>query len=483
MKHTACVDLQTDQDIDLLVVPICYQQPFPQRLSEINKALEGGLEYNLKREKFTGDRYQKVLITTNGKHPIPKVLLIGLGKREELSPLILQELGGWLCPYLQELCSSSITIENANLTSEEIASIAFGVWLRRCMHNKYCTNKQQPFTLKICCESEKLQEYRSMYQGINLARDLTSEPANVLFPQAFAERCLELRSIGLEVTVLDEKQLARLGVRGMLAVGAGSSNPPRLVVLEWKGVSASQPPIALVGKGVCFDAGGINIKTDHLLEMKMDKAGAATVVGTMQALALMNSPVNVVGVIGLAENMPDGKALKPSDVISMYSGKTVEVVDTDNEGRLILADCLWYVQKHYSPKAIVDLGTLTLETFGALGGEYAGLFSEDKSLSETLIAAGNRSGEKLWPLPMGEPFAKQIESSIADIKNAGIFGYGESSAAAEFLKCFIRPDLPWAHLDIAGVAWSQEDKLLSPKGVTGFGVKLLVDWILTTDEL
>lgn len=476
MKHTACVDIQNDQDTDLLVVPICCQEPLPKRLIEMNKALDGGIDYNIDREQFTGDRYQKVLITTNGKFSIPKVLLIGLGKRNELSPLKLQELGGWLCPYLQELCCSTIAIENANFMAEEIASIAFGVWLRRCIQNKYCANKQQPFTLKIECASEKLQEFRSMYQGITLARDLTSEPANVLFPQAFAERCLELRSIGLEVTVLDEKQLAKLGVRGILAVGAGSSNPPRIVVLEWKGAS-NQPPVALVGKGVCFDAGGINIKTDHLLEMKMDKAGAAAVVGTMQALALMNSPVNVVGVIGLAENMPDGKALKPSDVISMYSGKTVEVVDTDNEGRLILADCLWYVQNHYSLKAVVDLGTLTLETFGALGGEYAGLFSENRSLTEALIAAGNRSGEKLWSLPMGEPFAKQIESSVADIKNAGIFGYGESSAAAEFLKCFVEPNVPWAHLDIAGVAWSQEDRLLSPKGVTGFGVKLLVDWL------
>jgi leucyl aminopeptidase len=476
MKNTACVDLQKDQDTDLLVVPICSQESLPQCLIEMNKVLDGGIDYNVEREKFSGDLYQRVLITTNGKYPIPKVLLIGLGKRKDLSSLILQELGGWLCPHLQELCSSTIAIKNANFDSEEIASIAFGVWLRRCMHNKYCTNKQQPFTLKIECDSEKLQEFRSMYEGITLARDLTSEPANVLFPQAFAERCLELRSIGLEVTVLDEKQLAQLGVRGILAVGAGSPNPPRIVVLEWKGAS-NQAPIALVGKGVCFDAGGINIKTDHLLEMKMDKAGAGAVVGTMQALALMKSPVNVIGVIGLAENMPDGKALKPSDVIRMYSGRTVEVVDTDNEGRLILADCLWYVQKHYSPKAIVDLGTLTLETFGALGGEYAGLFSEDKSLSKTLIAAGNRSGEKLWSLPMGEPFAKQIESSVADIKNAGIFGYGESSAAAEFLKCFVKSNVPWAHLDIAGVAWSQEDRLLSPKGVTGFGVRLLVDWL------
>ena len=212
--------------------------------------------------------------------------------------------------------------------------------------------------------------------------------------------------------------------------------------------------------------------------MKWDKAAAAVVVGTIEALARAKTPVNVVGVLGLVENMPDGKAFKPGDILTMLSGTTVEVMDTDNEGRLVLADCLWYAQETFSPQAIVDLGTLTLETFGALAHEYAAYFCENETLRKELISAGLASGEKLWQLPMGDVFAKQIDSSIADIRNMGVLGFGESSAAAEFLKFFVKPETPWAHLDISGVAFLDEPSSISTPGVTRFGVRLLFEWLI-----
>lgn len=466
-------------DEDLLIVPLCEGEPLPDCLQEVDRALEGGVRYNLEKEKFSGKCHEWVSMTTNGKYTIPKILVIGIGERQKLTPVLLKEVGGRLAVHLAEQRADAVALDSSCLNPEDTSYIALGIWLRRWNFDKYNNEKSKPFTLHMMGDAEKLHNSQSLYQGIALARELTIEPANTLYPNAFAERCKMLSEQGVSVKIYDEHQLERMGARALLAVGAGSMHAPRLVTLQWNGTHSNSPPIVMVGKGVCFDSGGINIKTtEHITYMKMDKAAAATVVGTIYSLALMKAPVNVVGIIGLAENMPDGRALKPGDVIRMHSGKTVEVVDTDNEGRLILADCLSFAQEMFNPAALVDLGTLTLETFGALAGEYAGLFCEDEKLSHEMIAAGKRSGEKLWPLPMGEPFAKQIVSSIADIKNMGILGYGESSACAEFLKCFIRPGTPWAHLDIAGVAWSAEDQTLSAKGATGFGVRLLSNWIL-----
>ncbi len=316
-----------------------------------------------------------------------------------------------------------------------------------------------------------------LYQGVILARELTVEPANHLYPEAFAQRCLELIQEGIEVEVLNEKALEALGANALLSVGKGSVNPPRLVIMRWNGGTKDQPFIGLVGKGVCYDSGGINIKTKELVEMKYDKAGAAVVTGTLLALAKQKAPVNVVGVIGLAENMLDGACMKPGDIITTLSKKTVEVVDTDYEGRLILADCLWYTQEKFSLSCIIDFGTLTPETIAPLADEYAGLYCEDETLTKSLFQAGIVSGEKVWHLPMGASYAKQIRSEYADMRNMGTPGFGEGAAAAEFLKCFIKPEVSWAHLDIAGVAWTLDDYPLNKKGITGFGVRLLMEWI------
>lgn len=478
MKNTTFIENREQLQADLLVIPLFVDEKLSEELVKIDQALQGGIAFNIKREEFIGQYGRSLEITTNGKFACPKVILIGLGKRHELTPLRLQELGSLISSHLAKQNERCAALDFQGLDEEVAAAIVLGMLLRRLCFNKYRSEKQRLIALKILCNNAAAVKDRitPLYQGSAFARELTAEPANILYPEAFAERCLQLQAHGITVSVLDEEQLEEIGAHALLAVGAGSSKPPRLVAMQWNGASPDMAPVALIGKGVCFDAGGINIKTEHLTEMKWDKAAAAAVSGTLLALALMKAPVNVVGVIGLTENMPDGNALKPGDVISTLSGKTVEVVDTDNEGRLVLADCLAFAQQRYAPSCLVDLGTLTLEVMGALAGEYAGLFCEDSALTQALMAAGDRSGERLWSLPMGDAFAKQIASSIADVKNMGVLGFGESSAAAEFLKCFVRDGTPWAHIDIAGVAWSQE-------GVSGFGVRLLTEFVLSTAYL
>lgn len=477
MKNTTFISNIKEAKAKQLLILLSEENTLPACLQPIKQAVR----FNMQRVDFTGKLQQACTMTTNGQFPFEQICLVGLGKKEMDRSTLMQELGGWIAA---NVLNTDTAWDASELDSDTIADIAFGIWLRRWNFDKFRTKKVQPPQLFCVTNAQtdfdlKLQRCRALFNGVALARDLTAEPANTLYPDVFAQRCLELQKEGLEVTVLSEEQLIEMGANGILAVGAGSSRPPCMVAIRWNGTDSQQPPVALVGKGVCYDSGGINIKTTHLVEMKWDKAAAAAVLGTLLGLAQAKIPVNVVGVIGLAENMPDGGALKPSDVIKMLSGITVEVVDTDNEGRLILADCLHFAQEKFQPCAVIDLGTLTLETFGVLAGEYAGLFCEDVNLAQALVTAGLSSGERLWSLPMGAAFAKQIESSVADIKNMGILGYGESSATAEFLKCFIKPGTSWAHIDMAGVAWSQEDQPLAAAGVTGFGVRLLTHYCLS----
>lgn len=485
MNNMTLMQSSVTLETDLLIVPLCEGDPLPRTLLDMDKALTGGIAFNLKREKFDGQKHQLLWITTNGSHSVAKVLLVGVGPRSSLTIPSLQEVGGKIASALTGHEKEKVIVDATCFEEENGAALfAFGMQLKAWRFNKYC-KKPAPVlqSIQFLCDSPEVQQnsfsfYNYLCKAVLNAREMISEPANVLFPETFAGRCLELSKIGLDVEILNPEQLEELGMHALLAVGKGSVRSPRVVILQWKGGADQQPPIALVGKGVCYDSGGINIKTTHLLEMKWDKAGAGAVLGTLQAMALMKAPINVVGVIGLVENMPDGAAMKPGDIIQTLAGKTVEVVDTDNEGRLVLADCLWYAQERFFPEVVIDLGTLTLETIGVLAGEYGGIFCEDNLLAQTLITAGNVSGERLWALPMGEAFAKQIESSIADMKNMGRLGFGESAAAAEFLKCFMQPGVKWAHLDIAGVAWSQEECPLSGPGVTAYGVRLLTFWLM-----
>jgi leucyl aminopeptidase len=324
---------------------------------------------------------------------------------------------------------------------------------------------------------KRFRRTNAVVSGVHLARALTSEPSNILYPIAYAEKLKELSAYGLEIEILNEEALRSIGMTALLAVGQGSGHQACVAVIKWKGACKDGKPIVIVGKGVCFDSGGLCIKPAvQQQEMKWDKAGAGVVAGLMQSLAMSNSSAHVIGIVGLVENMPDGRAIKPGDVIRTMSGQTIEIVDTDAEGRLVLADCLWYAQQTYRPKSIIDLGTLTPETFASLGSAYAGLYCNNAELIAALLEAGENSGDLLWRLPMGNYFAKQIESSVADIKNLGEEQCGENGAAAEFLKRFVTIE-PWAHIDIAGVSWAKDDLPLCSKGVTGYGVRLLEEWI------
>jgi len=312
----------------------------------------------------------------------------------------------------------------------------------------------------------------AVVRGVFVARDLASEPANVLTPIEMANRIEKLRELGLGVEVVKPAQMAELGFGALLGVAQGSANEARMVIMRWNGGETGEKPLAFIGKGVTFDTGGISIKPAAGMEdMKWDMAGAAAVTGLLAALAGRRAAVNAVGLVGLVENMPSGTAQRPGDVVHSYSGQTIEVLNTDAEGRLVLADVLWYCQQKFDPRFMVDLATLTGAIIVALGHEHAGVFSNDNELTGKLLAAGLATGEKLWRLPMGREYDKLLKSDIADMKN--ITGRpGGSITAAQFLARFVN-EKPWAHLDIAGTAWATKDQPVWPKGATGFGVRLL----------
>ena len=309
-------------------------------------------------------------------------------------------------------------------------------------------------------------------EGVFFTRDLVSEPANVLTTTEFAVRLEGLRELGVEVEVLDEPELERLGMRTLLAVGYGSESPSKVVVMQWKG-GGEAAPFALVGKGVVFDTGGISIKpAGGMEEMTMDMGGAGVVSGVMKTLALSKAPANVVGLVGLVENMPDGKAQRPGDVVRSMKGDTVEVINTDAEGRLVLADVLWYAQERFKPRGMIDLATLTGAVIVALGHEMAGVFANDDTLAEHFLAAAKAEGEGAWRMPLAPAYDKLLKSRIADVANVGGRAAG-SVTAAQFLQRFVKDGMPWAHLDIAGVAYVSKDGELAPKGATGWGVRAL----------
>ena len=312
-------------------------------------------------------------------------------------------------------------------------------------------------------------------QGVFLARDLVFEPANKLYPESYAERCEMLADQGLKITVLDEDAMRKEGMDLLLSVGQGSRRASRMVIMEWNG-GGDEAPVALVGKGVCFDTGGISLKPAGGMEdMKWDMGGSAAVVGAMRALAGRKIKRNVVGLVGLVENMPDGEATRPGDVVTSMSGQTVEIINTDAEGRLVLADVLTYANKYFKPSKMINLATLTGAIIVSLGKEYAGLFSNNDDLSNALMAAGLETGEKSWRMPMGKEYDDLLKSHIADMKNIG-GRWGGSITAACFLERFVE-GVPWAHLDIAGMAWSDKATPTVPKGGTGFGVKMLTNFL------
>ena len=316
--------------------------------------------------------------------------------------------------------------------------------------------------------------FKALEEGTFFARDLVSEPGNVLHPDEYAKRINSLKKFGLKINIYDEKKLKKLGMNALLGVGQGSIRGSYLATMEWNGAKNNSKPLAFVGKGVCFDTGGISLKPAKFMEdMTYDMAGSATVVGLMKNLAVRKAKINAVGVVGLVENMPGGNAQRPGDIVKSYSGKTIEILNTDAEGRLVLADALTFTERKFKPRFMVDLATLTGAIIVSLGSEYAGLFSNDDKLSKQLIEAGDKVDEKLWRMPLHKNFDKLIDSKNADMQNINYVGGAGSTTAAQFLQRFILNKTPWAHLDIAGMAFSKYGGALNSGGATGYGVRLL----------
>jgi leucyl aminopeptidase len=422
---------------------------------------------------------------------LSRIVVVGIGKHGDLSPRTAEEAGGAIAAALTR--ESAAAVAAAELTPELAAAIAAGAALRSYRFDRYRTTEKaedRPKLAKLTLltpEHARAREVwttlRAVVEGVRLSRDLVSEPPNVLNPAELAERCRALEPLGLKVEVLGPRELAKLGFGALLGVAQGSANEPRMVIMHWHGASGGETgakgrraraarPLAFVGKGVTFDTGGISIKPAQGMEdMKFDMAGAGAVIGLMAALAGRQAKVDAVGLVGLVENMPSGTAQRPGDVVKTYSGQTVEVINTDAEGRLVLADVLWYAQEKLDPRFIIDVATLTGAMVISLGHDYAGFFSNDEELSQRLHAAGEATGEKVWRMPLAESYDKLIKSDIADMKNIG-GRPGGAITAAQFLQRFVNGK-PWAHLDIAGTAWATKDSAITPKGATAFGVRLL----------
>ena len=372
--------------------------------------------------------------------------------------------------------SDSIIHKNKNF----IGHFLHGLKLKSYEFNKYKSKKEtRNILINVVGNKNKLSaqeqlKFKALEEGTFYARDLVSEPGNILHPDEYAKRINALKKFGLKIGIYDEKKMKKLGMNSLLGVGQGSIRGSYLVTIEWKGLKNNSKPLAFVGKGVCFDTGGISLKPAKFMEdMTYDMAGSAVVVGLMKNLALRKAKVNAVGVVGLVENMPGGNAQRPGDIVKSYSGKTIEVLNTDAEGRLVLADALTFTEKKFKPKFIVDLATLTGAIIVSLGSEYAGLFSNDEKLSNQLINAGEKVEEKVWRMPLHKNYDKLINSKNADMQNINYVGGAGSTTAAQFLQRFILNKTPWAHLDIAGMAFSKYGGALNPGGATGFGVRLL----------
>jgi leucyl aminopeptidase len=463
---------------------------------KLDKTLGGAISRAIKMAKFKAEKGEKISLVAPAGCDYDLVVLCGVGKDEVRIDLTAQAVGAAIVPVLNKykVKKAAFVVEKVKRYDELAANIGYGALLRSYIFDKYRTTlkeekkptfKELQILVASKADAEKLfKKLEKVASGVFLARDVVTEPPNKLYPESYAEIVKkELSPLGVNVKILNVKDMEKLGMGSLLGVGQGSVKDSRLVIMEWKGKSGEHFPVALVGKGVTFDTGGISLKPAGGMEdMKYDMGGSAAVVGAIKAIAGRKAKVNVVGVIGLVENMPGGNAQRPSDVVVSMSGQTIEVLNTDAEGRLVLADALWYAQENYKPENIIDLATLTGAITIALGQEYAGLFSNNDHLSETLLKSGKATGEKLWRFPMGDEYDKLIDSPIADMQNISSGKGAGSITAAQFLLRFIKKGTNWAHLDIAGVAWAKEARDVCPKGATAFGVRLLENFIADNFE-
>ena len=410
-----------------------------------------------------------------------KIILASIKKNIKIPDI--ENLGAELYSRINYGKNSEYFIHTDSVVSNDkdfIGHFLHGLKLKSYEFNKYKSKKDtRLITINITGKKNKpstndLLKFKALEEGTFYARDLVSEPGNVLHPDEYAKRLKSLKKLGLKINIYDEKKLKKLGMNALLGVGQGSVRGSYLVTIEWNGAKNNSKPLAFIGKGVCFDTGGYSLKPAKFMEdMTYDMAGSAVVVGLMKNLALRKAKINAVGVVGLVENMVSGNAQRPGDIVKSYSGKTIEILNTDAEGRLVLADALTFTEKKFKPKFMVDLATLTGAIIVSLGSEYAGLFSNNDKLSKQLIEAGDKVEEKLWRMPLHKNFDKLIDSKNADMQNINYVGGAGSTTAAQFLQRFILNDTPWAHLDIAGMAFSKYGGALNSGGATGYGVRLL----------
>ena len=472
-------------DATTLIIPLTTDRTLGKKAHVLNEKSSGALTRAMDAQKFTGKKDEYIIITAPAQSAYHFIILVGMGKKKTLDALAAQCIGGKTFSQIKE-SKVDVLLEDVASIDEIAANFAYGMVLKSYEFTKYKSKGEKKKSSKLKQIHVVLSQWKEaqasfkilekIAAGVFLARDLTSEPPNFLYPESYAKYIKsQLDPLGVKVTILDETQMRAKGMGALLGVGQGSARKPYLVIMEWQGSKEKkEAPLAFVGKGVTFDTGGISLKPSaNMDEMKYDMAGSAAVVGLMKAVAGRKATANVVGVVGLVENMPGGNAQRPGDIVHSMSGQTIEVLNTDAEGRLVLADALWYCQEHYHPKVIVDLATLTGAIVITFGSEYAGLFSNDRKLTRKLIASGEKTAEKLWELPLGKAYDKMLESPAADMQNIGNERGAGSITAAQFLQRFINKDVAWAHLDIAGVAWAKKVRDLCPKGATAFGVRLL----------
>ena len=464
---------------------------FTPALTAWDKKTNGFIKRALENTKFKGKSGSSTVLTASADLDFSRIVVVGLGK-EDFTSRKAQELGGSITAILSNTADHEAVVELDGVpglkSSDLAAHVAYGASLRSWRFLKYFTKKTedelpqlQKLTVVTGEDKEAAQKFEGLekvLEAVNLTREVVSEPGNVLYPESFMKTIKTLEKDGVEVQVLDKKEMEKLGFGALLGVAQGSVRDPYAVVLKWNGGKKGEAPVAFIGKGVTFDTGGICLKpAGGMEEMRYDMAGAGAVMGTLKALAGRKAKVNAVGIVGLVENMPSGNAQRPGDVVKSYSGQTIEVINTDAEGRLVLADILWYAQEQFKPKTIIDLATLTGAIVISLGHHRAGLFSNDQNMVDTLRTAGESSGELLWHMPTDDAYDKDIESPVADMHNVGAGRSVGSVSAAKFLERFIQKGTPWAHLDIAGTAWVDKDQALSAKGASAFGVRLLNEWV------
>ena len=455
---------------------------------QLDKASKGAISKAIKASRFDGGKSQWLDILAPAGIGADRILLGGLGEAKDLKSKAVEDFGGAALQHLVKCGLKTIAIACDPIPGAKgdpavnAASLAYGARLASYRFDKYRTTlkpNEKPSVTAVSVLAQTPAAARRHFKaldaiadGVFMTRDLVSEPANVLYPDSMAQQCKGLSKLGVKVEVLNEARMEKLGMGALLGVGQGSRRESRMVVMRWQGAGARTKPVAFVGKGVTFDTGGISLKPGPGMEMmKWDMGGAGVVIGLMKALAGRKAKVNAIGVVGLVENMPDGNAQRPGDIVTSMSGQTIEILNTDAEGRLVLADALWYTQDRFKPQFMVNLATLTGAMVIALGHENAGLFSNNDELAQRLFEAGGEVDEGVWRMPLSDAYDKMINCAIADMKNIGGRDAG-SITAAQFLQRYVNK-VPWAHLDIAGVAWADKGKPTVPKGGTGWGVRLL----------